>query len=589
MPSPNYAARDYATIVRDSVERIPALTDEWTDLGPNDPGMVLVHLMAGIADTLHYYLDATARELSVETVQGRRSMVSLAALVGARLLGKSPSTVRVDFKLSTSLGATYTVPVGSRLLSTGGVYFETLEAAVFQAGQTSVQNIRAIAGRTYTSSPAITATGGAFQEYLVKDSAEILDTGMVVSVAGTPWAFTETLSTALPGSTVWTYRRTAEDRVYIQFGNGDGETGFGLAPANGQQIVVTWREGGGASSNVPPRTVTQLSGVTPPVGATLSVVNPSASRGGSDAETIEHARKRIPALYRSQGRCVTAEDYEAHALSAPGVVLAHAHVVSPTSWEVVIVADSLVGIGSGTDPFGYQVLTSKAASEAALAQTVALALADKKSATDHVTVRLAQQRYIDIEATVKALKGASIPGIHRAIGARAQALFAPASIGFGRSDRESGTVAESDLVGAIEQVSGVDSVEITKFHARPQIEIVRAVGAAGVTSVFLTERSRDAIWTVVMLSATSYAVYRQEFPTPANPSPPRWRQRKTGVVNVPYTDDNAEINLHVTLDPDGTRPLHGDTYKVRSSRLRGSVRIPVGEIAALGRFNLSVI
>lgn len=57
-----YTAKDYESLRRELVARIPQLTDRWTDFNPTDPGMVLLELFCGVADMLFYYLDAQTAE-----------------------------------------------------------------------------------------------------------------------------------------------------------------------------------------------------------------------------------------------------------------------------------------------------------------------------------------------------------------------------------------------------------------------------------------------------------------------------------------------------------------------------------------------
>jgi len=57
-----YLNKDYLSIRRELIARIPQLTDRWTDFNDSDLGIVLLDLFAGVGDMLAYYLDAQAAE-----------------------------------------------------------------------------------------------------------------------------------------------------------------------------------------------------------------------------------------------------------------------------------------------------------------------------------------------------------------------------------------------------------------------------------------------------------------------------------------------------------------------------------------------
>jgi predicted phage baseplate assembly protein len=85
--------------------------------------------------------------------------------------------------------------------------------------------------------------------------------------------------------------------------------------------LATGRFGGGRRGNLPPGTLTELSarrvegGNAPP----LKVLQPLATEGGDDAETLPEAEKRIPAVLRHRERAVTPDDYRKLARETPGI------------------------------------------------------------------------------------------------------------------------------------------------------------------------------------------------------------------------------------------------------------------------------
>jgi predicted phage baseplate assembly protein len=98
-------------------------------------------------------------------------------------------------------------------------------------------------------------------------------------------------------------------------------------PARGARIrVERMRVGGGDAGNLGPGALAQVQPPFTPV-AKLKALQPLRATGGRDAETLEEAEKRIPALFRHRDRAVTADDYEQLAFTTPGVRVGRVEVL----------------------------------------------------------------------------------------------------------------------------------------------------------------------------------------------------------------------------------------------------------------------
>ncbi len=92
------------------------------------------------------------------------------------------------------------------------------------------------------------------------------------------------------------------------------ERQYGMTPRRGDSMrFVRYRYGGGVIGNVGANTLTVLKSSIPYIAA---VTNLRAATGGLDAESLEAARLRAPAMLRSQERAVTREDFEFLAMEA---------------------------------------------------------------------------------------------------------------------------------------------------------------------------------------------------------------------------------------------------------------------------------
>ncbi|GAB4200749.1 MAG: putative baseplate assembly protein [Coleofasciculaceae cyanobacterium] len=107
------------------------------------------------------------------------------------------------------------------------------------------------------------------------------------------------------------------------------ERQYGAVPPRGSNIrMVAYRTGGGQKGNVQPRTLTVPKTAVPYV---VRVINHTPARNGADAESLEEAVMRVPAMLRSRDRAVTPEDFETLALRAGQGAVARVRCLTPTS------------------------------------------------------------------------------------------------------------------------------------------------------------------------------------------------------------------------------------------------------------------
>jgi len=104
-------------------------------------------------------------------------------------------------------------------------------------------------------------------------------------------------------------------RATVVFGDGV----MGTSPGLDSTYLVTYRVGGGTRGNIPSdyinTTITITDGGSTKTG---SLTNVSLAAGGSDAETVEHAKKYAPYFFKRQDRLVTLQDYSTFVNSFAG-------------------------------------------------------------------------------------------------------------------------------------------------------------------------------------------------------------------------------------------------------------------------------
>jgi predicted phage baseplate assembly protein len=107
----------------------------------------------------------------------------------------------------------------------------------------------------------------------------------------------------------------------IAFGDGDnGRVPVANPDQPGNNVVArVYRYGGGAVGNVGAGSLSELQSNIPGVAA---VTNRLPATGGTNEETVDHAKERAPQELKSKGRAVTAGDFEQLAREAPGARVA---------------------------------------------------------------------------------------------------------------------------------------------------------------------------------------------------------------------------------------------------------------------------
>ncbi|MCC5666867.1 putative baseplate assembly protein [Nostoc sp. CHAB 5784] len=114
------------------------------------------------------------------------------------------------------------------------------------------------------------------------------------------------------------------------------ERQYGAVPPRSSSIsMVAYRVGGGVKGNVQVGSIRVLKNSVPYV---ARVVNYKPGRNGKNAESLEEAAIRVPAMLRTRDRAVTPEDFEALAIKASSGAIARARCLpAKTSSEAGIV------------------------------------------------------------------------------------------------------------------------------------------------------------------------------------------------------------------------------------------------------------
>jgi hypothetical protein len=270
---------------------------------------------------------------------------------------------------------------------------------------------------------------------------------------------------------------------------GDGEHGRSAQGATG--VAVMFRVGNGAAGNVgrdaiahmlvpdPSAFIDPANPVAPPgvPPALNGIRQPIAATGGVDPETIDEVRALAAAAMRAvQFRAVTEADWQARAMTIPGVADAKATFRWTGSWHTVFVAlhpadaDDLV-----TQPGGRTTLADRFAARARASLTgVRIAGYDMELDT---AVYVPLFLKIRICVATGHFRGAVLQAVGEALSNRRFAdgrvgLFHPSRMRFGEPVRLSRIIA---TVQVIEGVSSLEVLGLRRYWMLPNGELESGV------------------------------------------------------------------------------------------------------------------
>ena len=367
----DYTNRDYESLVSSLLELAAQRLPEWTDRSENDVGRMLVDLFAYVGDVLSYYQDRIVGESFLATAVERRSVIDLLALIGYTLATPAPATATLHVTVPDDATTPVTVDVGAIFSTVAAPGKPAVEFTYLPVtgvprvvdrsggGGTVEFDITVTNARRIEHESLGTATGEANESFRLAQRPVLLPRdpdspdwlAVELNATGQPgawerWSRRETFLNSLSLDAHYVVRIDDQDQAEIVVGDGS----YGRVPPLGAAFRASYLTGGGEAGNVGPNSITAVkSGVS----ARATVTNPLGAAGGADRETIEHARRHAPRVYRSMRRAVTAQDYAALAENYPGVARATAVAASWNYVDLYVVASGALTL---TDALRAQLL-----------------------------------------------------------------------------------------------------------------------------------------------------------------------------------------------------------------------------------------
>jgi hypothetical protein len=355
---PNLDDRTYDGMLEQVRRKIAQYCPDWTDLGPSDPGSVLLEAFTFLTDQMIYRLNRLPEKAYLEFLK----------LMGLKRQPPAAAGAVLRFSVESPLVQPVEIPRGTRVTlrrsgsGSESPVFTTAKSATLRPGQTAVEiqahHVELVSGELVgkgTGKPGQSVT--ALRPPIVSPLSDGLD--LIVGVEAADGELNERVAALEHQGKAYRIWREVEnftdlglDRfVYaadrltgtitfapalssteaVEKGKAPGPRldALGEKPAEGREIRLWYCRGGGAEGNVAAGTIDTLKDPIPH----LKVTNPAAATGGRAAESLENALLRGPQELHSLKRAVTASDFELVAMKNLGAIDRAKAFTKATLWK----------------------------------------------------------------------------------------------------------------------------------------------------------------------------------------------------------------------------------------------------------------
>lgn len=316
----NYTNQDFWSMKTRLIEFTQQrFSDEFSDFVESSLAVMLLENWAFVADTLSFKIDQVANEIFIDTVTEIDNAFRLCKLVGYQ---PQPPVAAKSFwtaSLTNAITTDIRVPTPVRIQVNGGG--TSLDMELFAAdseGNPLMDEDIVIPANTLVNASVVglegltrteeTAGTGARSQIIQSRFQTVIYDSMKVDIDGVQWNKVDFFTESQP---LREYRVEYDSNytVYFIFGNGVA----GMIPSSGSIIRLTYRTGGGTVGNLVTNAtqksvLVDVPGLSYPVPVFLN--NYTKAQYGSDGDTIEDIRRKLPLYLRTQDRAVTGLDYK---------------------------------------------------------------------------------------------------------------------------------------------------------------------------------------------------------------------------------------------------------------------------------------
>lgn len=348
----DFAATDFATLRTALLNYIKAVYPlDYNNFSESDLGMMLVELVAYMGAVMSMKADMLAHESFLRTAKNPNNVRKLLQLIGINL--KGPISAAAMSKISGTDPGPHTIPASARVVTK--VSPEDGEQVSYTAYTTTNGKID---NPLSDGSIELTGTGTEWENIVLVEGSFATDEGtfsdvdVVKDITLQQAPVVEESIQVLIGDDIFTQVESiltvssSDQKVFeviysddysakIVFGDGVA----GVNPTTGSDYKIMYRVGGGQRGNTKTGFISET--ITTSLDKELTLENIKPFTGGSNAETIDHAKKYGKLVFKQQDRLVSLEDYVAfcNTFTGPNSTLAKGVAVTREAFGSANIVD----------------------------------------------------------------------------------------------------------------------------------------------------------------------------------------------------------------------------------------------------------
>ena len=317
----DFSALDFTNMMRACVEYIRTYhPNNFNDFYSSNGLIMTLELVSYVADIITQRGDILIEEAYLPTCRTKEATINHLGLIDQEMQRATPAVVDIEISVPNPLTTELRVPVGISFVVTGpdggSVNYEVFRSPGDFTSYISIPpGKRGIVGYGIEGKfgdPLIGYSNGGTDQYVDINYTDVLDAPITVDVkTGSEsriWRRVDIIEKSGPLDEVYEVQHLdGKTRIYF------GDNTAGKAPLAGDQITITYRRGGGVRGRIGAGIINNTRSMSPepPASAAVEVLftNSMPSQGGTDAETIEEAKKRAPKEFATHNSVVTSQDY----------------------------------------------------------------------------------------------------------------------------------------------------------------------------------------------------------------------------------------------------------------------------------------
>lgn len=327
--------RSYNQIKSKLIEKLKLQVPELTDYSEGNIFILIISLFAAIAEVLHYYIDNMARETFFISSRRFSSVIKHSKLVDYHMHAGIPYSVDVIISNSdnTPVGSNISIPVNTKFKDSNGNEWISTKTVVWYSGTYGVtvpleQKTR-VDSVSFGNIPGDTN----FVIYLgdLPTDSYYVEGSMNLVIGSDNWTLVDTFAYSSPTDKHYKVELDEELKPYIQFGDGI----HGAIPEANLPVVGSYYITKGASGKINSNSITSLPSS---LNFDNKVIcnNYNDASGGSNYETFDEMKVRVPLSIRTLGVAITKQDYEDILKMVPGVGKSYVNYICGKYLEIYI-------------------------------------------------------------------------------------------------------------------------------------------------------------------------------------------------------------------------------------------------------------